>query len=118
MEHHKVWERCDSPTASPNYAPPLDCSDIVPSRFVRNKGLGAIKFPITNSNGVVHQPDYIQIVWTYNPFVLAIVQSSPYLYGQALHIEPHLMTTRRPRYDLTDLDIFKMYHQERGAVHY
>ena len=25
---------------------------------------------------------------TYDPFVLAIVRDNPYLYGQALHIEP------------------------------
>ena len=112
MEHHKVWERRDAPAASPNHTPPLDCSDIVPAGFVQNEGSGAIKFPITDSNGVIHQPDYIQIVWTYDPFVLAIVRSSPYLYGQALHIEPRLMTTHHPRYDPSDLDIFKMYHQE------
>ncbi len=26
------------------------------------------------------------------------------------------MTTRRPQYDPSDLNIFKMYHQEQGAV--
>ncbi len=53
---------------------------------------------------------------TYDPFVLAIVKSSPYLYGQALHIRPHLMTARRPRYNPSDLHMFKTYHQERTAV--
>ena len=106
MEHHEVWEWHE------NHTPPLNHPDIVLSRFIRNKGSGAINFPITDSNGIIHQPDYIQIVWTYDPFVLAIVQSSPYLYGQALHIKPRLMTARHPHYNPSDLNLFKMYHQE------
>ncbi len=47
---------------------------------------------------------------TYDPFVLAIVQDNPYLYGQALHIMPRLMTTHHPRYDPSDLHVFKMYN--------
>ena len=86
MEHHQVWERRETPTASPNYTPSEDGPDIVPAGFVRNTGPGAVHFPITDSRGVVHQPNYVQVAMTYDPFVLAIVKSSPYLYGQALHI--------------------------------
>jgi len=76
MEHHEVWEQRVDPATSPNYAPPLNHVDIVPPRFVQNEGSGAVDFPITDSNGVVHQPDYIQIVMMYDPFVIAIVKSS------------------------------------------
>jgi len=56
---------------------------------------------------------------TYSPFVLAIVQDNPYLYGQALHIAPKLMTSQCPHYDPSDLAIFKMYnshHVETNAL--
>ncbi len=116
MEHHQVWERRETPATSPNYTPSEDRPDVVPAGFVRNTGPGAIHFPITNSRGVIHQPNYIQVVMTYNLFVLTIVKSSPYLYGQALHIRPRLMTVCRPRYDPSDLHMFKMYHQEWTAI--
>ena len=116
MKHHQVWSRRETPAASPNYTPSEDGPDVVPAGFVRNTGPGAIHFPITDSRGAVHQPDYVQVAMTYDPFVLAIVKSSPYLYGQALHIRPRLMTARRPRYDPSDLHLFKTYHQERTAV--
>jgi len=116
MEHHQVWSWRETPTASPNYAPSEDRPDVVLAGFVRNMGPGAIHFPITDSRGAVHQPDYVQVAMTYDPFVLAIVKSSPYLYGQALHIRPHLMTAHCPWYDPSDLHMFKTYHQERAAV--
>ncbi len=47
---------------------------------------------------------------TYDPFILVIVWDNPYLYGQALHIKPCLMTEHHPRYDPSDLAIFKMYY--------
>ena len=46
---------------------------------------------------------------TYDLFVLAIVRDNPYLYGQALHIAPQTMTEHRPRYDPSDLHLFKTY---------
>ena len=116
MEHHQVWGRRETPATSPNYAPSEDGPDIVLARFIRNKGPGAIHFPITDSRGVIHQPNYVQVVMTYDPFVLAIIKSSPYMYGQALHIRLHLMMSRRPCYDPPNLHMFKTYHQERTAV--
>ncbi len=47
---------------------------------------------------------------TYDPFVLAIIQDNPYLYGQALHIMPRTMTERHPQYDPSDLLMFKTYN--------
>ncbi len=81
--------------------------------FVQNKGAGKIDFPITNRQGITQQPDYIQVVMTYDPFILAIVRDNPYLYSQALHIMPRLMTEHRPHYDPSNLGIFKMYDPHR-----
>jgi len=56
---------------------------------------------------------------TYDPFVLAIVKDNPYLYGQALHIEPRTQEARHPRYDPSDLHMFKTYnshHAETDAL--
>ncbi len=79
---------------------------------MQNEGPGKIDFPITNLQGVTLQPDYIQVVMTYDLFVLAIVQDNPYLYGQALHIAPKLQTAHHPHYNPSDLLIFKMYHSD------
>ncbi len=53
---------------------------------------------------------------TYDPFVLAIIKDNLYLYGQALHITPRLMTKRQPHYDPSDLGIFKMYDSHCGET--
>ena len=53
---------------------------------------------------------------TYDPFVLAIVKDNPYLYGQALHIEPRTDEAQRPRYDPSDLTIFKTYDPHRATT--
>jgi len=102
--------------ASPNYTPSEDRPDIVPIGFVQNEGARKIDFPITNRQGITHQPDYIQIVMTYNPFVLAIIRDNPYLYGQALHIAPWTMTEHRPHYNPSDLHIFKAYNPHRAET--
>src|SRR6266404_3537268 len=108
MHHRTTWEFRDAAVAaSPNYAPPEDRPDVVPAGFVRNEGPGRVNFPITDLQGRTQQPDYIQVVMTYDPFVLAIVKDNPYLYGQALHIEPRTNEAQRPRYDPSDLTIFK-----------
>src|SRR6266404_1394748 len=53
---------------------------------------------------------------TYDPFVLVIIQNNPYLYSQALHITPKLMLTCHPRYDPSDLHMFKMYDSHRAET--
>ncbi len=53
---------------------------------------------------------------TYDPFVLAIVKDNPYLYGQALHIELHAMTERCPRYNPSNLHVFKTYNPHRAET--
>jgi len=116
MHHHETWGLRDVPAASPNYAPSEDRPDIVPAGFVWNEGPGRINFPITDLQGRTQQPDYIQVVMTYDPFVLAIVRDNPYLYGQALHIEPHTTEEWRPRYDPSDLLVFKTYDPHRGEM--
>ncbi len=50
---------------------------------------------------------------TYDPFVLAIAKDNPYLYRQALHIEPHAMTEHCPCYDPSNLHMFRMYNPHR-----
>jgi len=117
MRHSEVWELHDTPAASPNYAPSNDNRmDIVPVGFMRNEGSGRVDFPITNAQGITRQPDYIQVVMMYNPFVLAIVWDNPYLYGQALQIKPRMMTDRRPRYNPSDLLMFKTYDPHHGET--
>src|SRR6267378_4111726 len=116
MHHSQTWEFRDVPAASPNYAPSEDRPDIVPAGFVRNEGPGRVNFPITDLQGWTQQPDYIQVVMTYNPFVLAIVKDNPYLYGQALHIEPRTDEAQRPRYDPSDLTVFKTYDPHRATT--
>src|SRR6266404_3168605 len=116
MHHHETWGLRDVPAASPNYAPSKDRLDVVPAGFVRNEGPGKINFPITDLQGLTQQPDYIQVVMIYNPFVLAIVRDNPYLYGQALHIEPRTDKAQRPRYDPSDLLIFKTYDSHRATT--
>ena len=119
MQHSEVWGLCDVLAASPNYTPSDDRSDIVPIGFMRNEGAGRVDFPTTDLQGNTRQPDYIQVVMTYDPFILAIVWDNPYLYGQALHIAPQLMTEHRPHYDPSDLLLFKMYdphHAETDAL--
>ncbi len=116
MRHSEVWGLRDVPAATPNYTPSDDQPDIVLIGFVWNEGAERIDFPITNRQGITRQPDYIQVVMTYDPFVLAIVQDNLYLYGQALHIAPHLMTEHCPRYDPSDLHIFKMYDSHRAEM--
>jgi len=110
MHHHETWEFRGVPTASPNYTPSEDRPDIVPVGFIWNEGFGRVNFPITDLQGRTQQPNYIQVVMTYDPFVLAIVKDNPYLYGQALHIAPHTMTEQCPCYDTSDLHIFKTYN--------
>jgi len=109
MRHSEVWGLQEVPAASPNYAPSEDQPDVVPIGFVWNEGAERVNFPITDRQGTTHQPDYIQVVMTYDLFVLAIVRDNPYLYGQALHIVPRTMTEHRPRYDPSDLLMFKAY---------
>jgi len=117
MHHRTTWEFRDAAAAtSPNYAPSEDRPDVVPVGFVRNEGSGRINFPITDLQGRTQQPDYIQVVMTYDPFVLAIVKDNPYLYGQALHIEPHTTKTQHPRYDPSDLAVFKTYDPHRATT--
>jgi len=95
MHHHESWGLRDVPAALPNYAPSKDRPDIVPVGFVRNEGPGRINFPITDLQGYTQQPDYVQVVMTYDPFVLAIIRGNPYLYGQALHIKPCTVEAQR-----------------------
>ena len=116
MHHHETWGLRDVPAASPNYAPSKDRLDVVPAGFVRNEGPGKINFPITDLQGLTQQPDYIQVVMTYDPFVLAIVKDNPYLYGQALHIKPRTTEERRPHYDPSDLLMFKTYDPHHGET--
>jgi len=117
MHHRTTWEFRDVvAAASPNYTPSTDRTDVVPVGFVRNEGPGRINFPITDLQGRTQQPDYIQVVMTYDPFVLAIVKDNPYLYGQALHIEPRTDEAQRPRYDPSDLTIFKTYDPHRATT--
>jgi len=117
MHHRNTWEFRDAAAAaSPNYTPSEDRPDVVPVGFVRNEGPGRINFPITDLQGRTQQPDYIQVVMTYDPFVLAIVKDNPYLYGQALHIEPRTDEAQRPCYDPSDLTIFKTYDPHRATT--
>ncbi len=116
MRHSEVWGLREVPAAAPNYAPSDNRSDIVLIGFVRNKGAGSVDFPITNCQGVTHQPDYIQVVMTYDPFVLAIVKDCPYLYRQALQITPKTMTALHPRYDPSNLAMFKAYNSHRAEM--
>src|SRR6266404_5671978 len=116
MHHHETWGLRDVPAASPNYAPSEDRPDIVPVGFIRNEGPGRVNFPITDLQGCTQQPDYVQVVMTYDPFVLAIGKNNPYLYGQALHIKPHTMTEHCPRYDPSDLHMFKTYNPHRAET--
>ncbi len=53
---------------------------------------------------------------TYDPFVLAIVKDNPYLYGQALYIEPRTLETQRPWYNPSDLNLFQMYDPHRAET--
>jgi len=116
MRHSQTWEFRVVPTASPNYAPSEDRPDVVPAGFVWNEGSGRINFPITDLQGHTQQPNYIQVVMTYDPFILAIVKDNPYLYGQALHIEPCTAEAQRPRYDPSDLLVFKTYDPHRATM--
>ncbi len=97
MRHSEVWGLRDIPAASPNYAPSEDWLDIVLIGFVRNEGAERVDFPITDRQGTTHQPDYIQVVMTYDLFVME----------------------RHPHYDPSDLYIFKTYdphHAETDAL--
>jgi len=90
-------------------------SDIPPG-FIRNDGLDFIPFPITDDDGITQHPDYIHVVMIDDPFVLAVVQGNPHVYGQALHITPHIPDYRRPQYDLSDLIIFRARHDRRNTI--
>src|SRR6266404_9534125 len=51
-----------------------------------------------------------------NPFVLAIIRGNPCVYGQALHITPRIPDHRCPRYDPSDLTIFRARHDRRNTI--
>jgi len=88
----------------------------VPPGFIRNEGLNFIPFPITDTDGITQHPDYIHVVMIDDPFMLAIVQGNPHVYGQALHIAPQIPDYRRPRYDPSDLAIFRARHDRRNII--
>jgi len=117
MHHSEIWGLRDIPATSPNYTPSNDDRmDVVPIGFMWNEGAGWVDFPITNRHGITRQPDYIQVVMMYDPFVLAIVKDCPYLYGQALQIKPRTMMALRPHYDPSDLLQFKAYDSHRAET--
>jgi len=116
MRHSDVWGLREVPAASPNYAPSDDRTDVVPIGFIRNEGTRSVDFPITDLHNITRQPDYIQVVMTYDPFMLAIVKDNLYLYGQALHIAPKAMTALHPRYNPSDLLVFKMYDPHHAEM--
>jgi len=68
----------------------------VPPGFVQNEGLNFIPFTITDADGITQHPNYIHLIMTDNPFMLAIIQGNPHLYGQALHIVPRISDHRHP----------------------
>ncbi len=90
-------------------------SDIPPG-FIQNNGLNFILFPITDTDGITQHPDYIHVVMIDDPFVLAIIQGNPHVYGQALHITPHISDHQRPQYDPSDLVIFRAQHDRRNTI--
>ncbi len=90
-------------------------SDIPPG-FIRNTGLSFIPFPITGADGITQHADYIQIVMIDDPFMLAIVRGNPHVYRQALHIIPCISECRCPRYDPSDLVIFRAHHDRRNTI--
>ena len=53
---------------------------------------------------------------TDDPFVLAVVHGNPHLYGQALHITPCISKHCRPRYDPSDLVIFRTCHDQQNVI--
>ncbi len=53
---------------------------------------------------------------TDNPFLLAVVRGNPHVYGQALHITPRIFNHRRPRYDPSDLVIFRAHHDQQNTI--
>ncbi len=88
----------------------------VPPGFVRNNGLNFVPFPITNTDGITQHPDYIHIVMIDDPFILAVIRGNPHVYGQALHITPRISDHRHPRYDPSDLVIFRARHDCRNTI--
>ena len=51
-----------------------------------------------------------------DPFVLAIISGNPRVYRQALHITPRISGYQCPRYDPSDLVIFRARHDRRNTI--
>src|SRR6266404_4949461 len=72
----------------------------VPSGFRRNTGRDYVPFLIIDKDGELHQADFVQVVLSRDPLVLAIREGDPHLYGSALHATPYYDGEEyRPHYD-------------------
>ncbi len=61
----------------------------VPSGFRHNTGQDHVPFLIVDKDSELHQADYVQVVLSRDPLVLAIHEGDPHLYGSALHATPY-----------------------------
>ncbi len=84
----------------------------VPSGFRRNTGWDHVPFLIIDKDGELHQADFVQVVLSRDPLVLAIHEGDPHLYGSALHATPYYDGDEyRPRYDSWDLATLERRYQ-------
>ncbi len=80
LYHHNIWTVQTTMDSSIHE---------VPTSFKRNTGRDYVPFLIINKDGKLHQADYIQVVISRDPLVLAIREGDPHLYGSALHATPY-----------------------------
>src|SRR6266404_4923518 len=84
----------------------------VPTGFRRNTGRDHVPFLIIDKDGELHQADYVQVVLSRDPLVLAIREGDPHLYGSALHATPYYDGEEyRPRYDAWSLATLERRYQ-------
>ncbi len=91
LYHHNLWTTQTVPDGSIHE---------VPSGFRKNTGWDYIPFLIVNKDGELHHADFVQVVLSRDPLVLAIHEGDPHLYGSALHATPYYDGEEYcPRYD-------------------
>ncbi len=84
----------------------------IPSGFRRNTGQDHIPFLIIDKDGELHQADFVQVVLSRDPLVLAIREGDPHLYGSALHATPYYDGEEyHPRYDSWGLATLERRYQ-------
>ncbi len=103
LYHHNLWT---------NQTATDGTTHEVPSGFRHNTGWDHVPFLIIDKEGAIHQANFVQVILSRDPLVLAIHEGDPHLYGSALHATPYYDGEEYcPRYDVWDLAVLERHYQ-------